>query len=166
MSSILDDRRNAPGPQGPRAQPAGMSDVVVFAPSPVLEITPKSIRSTATCTCGRAVLRTLGRDRAGARPRAAGDGIANPGLCALNLSLPNVPPDTAVEVREATLAPFGIVQTTMTEPIEGDARLTVRELPGEPLPVATPRCRHVSGAPERAPPTSRGRRTPESGCRG
>jgi 5'-nucleotidase len=51
-----------------------------------------------------------------------------------NLNVPNVAPGTPVEVREATLAPFGIVQTTMTEPIEGDVRLTVRELPDEPLP--------------------------------
>ena len=50
-----------------------------------------------------------------------------------NLNVPNVPPTQALEVREATLAPFGIVQTTMTEPIEGDVRLTVRELPDEPI---------------------------------
>src|SRR5690606_41364486 len=51
-----------------------------------------------------------------------------------NLNVPNVPPGTPDEVREATLAPFGIVQTTMTEPVEGDVRLTVRELPDEPIP--------------------------------
>ena len=51
-----------------------------------------------------------------------------------NLNVPNVPPETTIEVREATLAPFGIVQTTMTEPVGGDVRLTVRELPDEPLP--------------------------------
>jgi 5'-nucleotidase len=50
-----------------------------------------------------------------------------------NLNVPNLPPGTEIELREATLAPFGIVQTTMTEPIEGDVRLTVRELPEEPI---------------------------------
>lgn len=51
-----------------------------------------------------------------------------------NLNVPNVPPGSPLELREATLAPFGIVQTTMTEPVEGDVRLTVRELPDEPIP--------------------------------
>lgn len=50
-----------------------------------------------------------------------------------NVNVPNVPPETTLELREATLAPFGIVQTTMTEPVEGDVRLTVRELPDEPI---------------------------------
>lgn len=59
--------------------------------------------------------------------------LEHPHGTVFNVNVPNVPLDTAVEVREATLAPFGIVQTTMTEPIEGDVRLTVRELPDEPI---------------------------------
>lgn len=49
-----------------------------------------------------------------------------------NLNVPNVPEDELPELREATLAPFGIVQTTMTEPAEGEVRLTVRELEQTP----------------------------------
>lgn len=60
--------------------------------------------------------------------------IGHPVGTVFNLNVPNVPPETKVAVREATLAPFGIVQTTMTEPVEGDVRLTVRELPDEPHP--------------------------------
>jgi len=59
--------------------------------------------------------------------------IAHPRGTVLNLNVPNVPPEVAVALREATLAPFGIVQTTMTESIEGEVRLTVRELPDEPI---------------------------------
>lgn len=59
--------------------------------------------------------------------------IAHPRGTVLNLNVPNVPPEVAVELREATLAPFGIVQTTMTESIEGEVRLTVRDLPDEPI---------------------------------
>lgn len=50
----------------------------------------------------------------------------------LNLNVPNVPLDVATELREARLAPFGIVHATMTEPNEGDVRITVRELPELP----------------------------------
>ncbi|WP_210481808.1 5'/3'-nucleotidase SurE [Naasia sp. SYSU D00948] len=51
-----------------------------------------------------------------------------------NLNVPNVPPDTLPELREARLARFGVVQTTMTEPFEGDVRLAVAdtEAPAEP----------------------------------
>jgi 5'-nucleotidase len=59
--------------------------------------------------------------------------LAHPAGTVLNLNVPNVPADAVVELREATLAPFGIVQTTMTESIEGEVRLTVRELPDEPI---------------------------------
>lgn len=52
----------------------------------------------------------------------------------LNLNVPNVPPGTPVDVRSADLAPFGIVQTTMTEPVGTDVRLTVRDLPDAPIP--------------------------------
>lgn len=50
----------------------------------------------------------------------------------LNLNLPNVPPGSPVEVREARLAPFGIVHTTFSEPRGDDVQLTVRELPDQP----------------------------------
>lgn len=59
--------------------------------------------------------------------------LRHPERTVFNLNVPNVPPGTPVEVREATLAHFGIVHTTMTEPVEGDVRLTVRELDDEPL---------------------------------
>lgn len=51
-----------------------------------------------------------------------------------NLNVPNVPEEELPELREATLAKFGIVQTTMTEPAEGEVRLTVRELEHDPGP--------------------------------
>jgi 5'-nucleotidase len=50
----------------------------------------------------------------------------------LNLNVPNV--GSAVEVREATLAPFGIVQTTMTQEDEQHVRLAVEDLPNTPEP--------------------------------
>lgn len=59
--------------------------------------------------------------------------LAHPAGTVFNLNVPNVEPGTPVELKEASLAPFGIVQTTMTEPVEGDVRLTVRELPDAPL---------------------------------
>lgn len=59
--------------------------------------------------------------------------LAHPLGTVFNLNVPNVPPARGVELREATLAPFGIVQTTMTEPVEGDVRLTVRDLPDRPI---------------------------------
>jgi len=59
--------------------------------------------------------------------------LEHPRGTVFNVNVPNVPLDTEVDVREATLAPFGIVQTTMTEPIEGNVRLTVRELPDDPI---------------------------------
>jgi 5'-nucleotidase len=59
--------------------------------------------------------------------------LAHPIGTVLNLNVPNVPPGTPVETREATLAPFGIVHATMTEPVGGDVQLTVRELPDEPI---------------------------------
>lgn len=59
--------------------------------------------------------------------------LEHPPGTVFNLNVPNVPSADGLELREATLAPFGIVQTTMTEPVEGDVRLTVRELPDEPI---------------------------------
>lgn len=59
--------------------------------------------------------------------------LRHPAGTVFNVNVPNVDPSTCVELREASLAPFGIVQTTMTEPVEGDVRLTVRELPERPI---------------------------------
>jgi 5'-nucleotidase len=50
----------------------------------------------------------------------------------INLNVPNIA--TTPEVREATLAPFGIVQTTMTERHENFVRLAVEDLPNTPEP--------------------------------
>lgn len=50
----------------------------------------------------------------------------------LNLNVPNVA--APVDVREATLAPFGIVQTTMHRDGEHHVRLAVEDLPNEPVP--------------------------------
>ncbi|TDE02603.1 5'/3'-nucleotidase SurE [Jiangella asiatica] len=45
----------------------------------------------------------------------------------LNLNVPDVDDDHVAGLRAAPLAEFGIVQTTMTEPAEGDIRLTVAD---------------------------------------
>ena len=50
----------------------------------------------------------------------------------VNLNVPNVP--TPVELREATLAPFGIVQTTMHRDGDHHVRLAVEDLPNDPVP--------------------------------
>ncbi len=52
----------------------------------------------------------------------------------LNLNVPNVPPELLPELREANLARFGVVQTTMTEPFGDDVRLAVADsdAPAEP----------------------------------
>lgn len=52
----------------------------------------------------------------------------------LNLNVPNLPSADGLELHEATLAPFGIVQSTMTEPDDDYVRLTVRELEDDPEP--------------------------------
>lgn len=50
----------------------------------------------------------------------------------VNLNVPNV--STPVELREATLAPFGIVQTTMHRDGDHHVRLAVEDLPNDPVP--------------------------------
>ena len=50
----------------------------------------------------------------------------------LNLNVPNVA--APVDLREATLAPFGIVQTTMHRDGDHHVRLAVEDLPNEPVP--------------------------------
>lgn len=53
-----------------------------------------------------------------------------PGGTVLNLNVPNDGAAGDRAPREATLAPFGIVQTTATEAGEGEVRLTVADLEG------------------------------------
>jgi 5'-nucleotidase len=52
----------------------------------------------------------------------------------LNLNVPNDEAAGRRRPRIATLAPFGIVQTTATESGEGEVRLTVADLQGEQEP--------------------------------
>jgi len=49
-----------------------------------------------------------------------------------NLNVPNAP--GPFETREAALAPFGIVQTSMSEQGEGFVRMAVEDLPNTPEP--------------------------------
>ena len=58
--------------------------------------------------------------------------LALPPGTVLNLNVPNV--HTEADVREATLAPFGIVQTTMHRDGEHHVRLAVEDLPNDPVP--------------------------------
>jgi len=58
--------------------------------------------------------------------------LAQPVGTVLNLNVPNV--SAPAEVREATLAPFGIVQTTMHREGDSHVRLAVEDLPNEPVP--------------------------------
>lgn len=56
--------------------------------------------------------------------------LACPRGTVLNLNVPNDAAAADRAPREATLAPFGIVQTTATEAGEGEVRLTVADLEG------------------------------------
>ena len=58
--------------------------------------------------------------------------LAQPPSTVLNLNVPNDP--RVPEVLEAHLAPFGIVQTTMTHADEHHVRLSVEDLPSTPEP--------------------------------
>ncbi|CAN5628475.1 5'/3'-nucleotidase SurE [soil metagenome] len=58
--------------------------------------------------------------------------LDQPAGTVVNLNVPNSP--EASEVREATLAPFGIVQTTMSEQNENWVRMAVEDLPNTPEP--------------------------------
>lgn len=58
--------------------------------------------------------------------------LAQPAGTVINLNVPNAA--LAPEVREATLAPFGIVHTTMTQKHESFVRLAVEDLPNTPEP--------------------------------
>lgn len=60
--------------------------------------------------------------------------LREPDGTVFNLNVPNVAVAADLEVREATLSPFGIVQSTMTEPDGDHVRLAVRDLPDEPEP--------------------------------
>ena len=58
--------------------------------------------------------------------------LARPRGTVVNVNAPNAP--TVRGVVEASLAPFGIVQTTLTEADEHHIRLAVEDLPSEPEP--------------------------------
>lgn len=59
--------------------------------------------------------------------RALATLVGAPAGTILNVNVPDVPDPAALELVEAPLAPFGIVQTTMTE-LDGDeVRLSIRE---------------------------------------
>ena len=58
--------------------------------------------------------------------------LEQPSGTVINLNVPNAA--AAPEVREATLAPFGIVQTTMTQEDASHVRLAVEDLPNTPEP--------------------------------
>lgn len=57
--------------------------------------------------------------------------LESPSGTVLNLNVPNDAEAGALVPRTATLAPFGIVQTTAAESGEGEVRLTVADLEGE-----------------------------------
>ncbi|MGC5076908.1 5'/3'-nucleotidase SurE [Agrococcus sp. DT81.2] len=59
--------------------------------------------------------------------RAVGMLLADRAGAVLNLNVPNVADADGLELVEAPLAPFGIVQTTMTEPAGDEVRLSIRE---------------------------------------
>lgn len=58
--------------------------------------------------------------------------LEQPAGTVINLNVPNAP--GPYELREATLAPFGIVQTTMTHDDTSHVRLAVEDLPNTPEP--------------------------------
>jgi 5'-nucleotidase len=58
--------------------------------------------------------------------------LGRPRGTVVNLNVPNAPPNRGV--LEAALAPFGIVQTTLTERDAGHIRLAVEDLPNTPEP--------------------------------
>ena len=58
--------------------------------------------------------------------------LARPRGTVVNLNVPNTP--TSRGVIEASLAPFGIVQTTLSERDVGHIRLAVEDLPNTPAP--------------------------------
>ncbi len=62
--------------------------------------------------------------------------LACPRGTVLNLNVPNDAGAGDLPLRAATLAPFGVVQTTATEAGEGDVRLAVADLEGEHDPTS------------------------------
>ncbi|WP_306232570.1 5'/3'-nucleotidase SurE [Agrococcus beijingensis] len=60
--------------------------------------------------------------------------LGAPAGTVLNLNVPNVADAAGLELVEAPLAPFGIVQTTMTEIAGDDVRLSIREHRAEEAP--------------------------------
>jgi 5'-nucleotidase len=60
--------------------------------------------------------------------------LGAPAGAVLNLNVPNVADPAGLELVEAPLAPFGIVQTTMTELAGDEVRLSIREHRAEEAP--------------------------------
>ncbi|GAA2000769.1 5'/3'-nucleotidase SurE [Microbacterium ulmi] len=64
--------------------------------------------------------------------------LASPRATVINVNVPNAASNRGF--REATLAPFGIVQTTLTERAEHHIRLAVEDLPKTPAPGTDAAC--------------------------
>lgn len=60
--------------------------------------------------------------------------LRHPAGTTFNLNVPAQPPERLPEYRAASLAPFGIVQTTVTEDEEQNFRRSITELDSEPDP--------------------------------
>ncbi|WP_307807137.1 5'/3'-nucleotidase SurE [Naasia sp. SYSU D00057] len=91
---------------------AGVNGIPALAVSLDVGITPSEHNwATAAALAGRIIPLLADQD---------------PGTV-INLNVPNVPPDALPELREAHLARFGVVQTTLTEPSEGAVRLAVAD---------------------------------------
>lgn len=96
---------------------AGLNGARALAVSLDVGIDPRVLHWDAAANATRPLIRYL---------------LAQPAGTVLNLNLPNA--TTAVAVREGTLAPFGIVQTTMHQDGANHVRLAVEDLPNTPLP--------------------------------
>jgi len=94
----------------------GMGGALGLAISLDAGFDPKALEWDAAARVARAVLPTL---------------LAQAPGTVLNLNVPNVA--VPAEVREASLAPFGIVQTTMHRDGEHHVRLAVEDLPNDPV---------------------------------
>jgi len=94
----------------------GVGGALGLAVSLDVGIDPETFEWHAAAQVTRTVLPTL---------------LAQPAGTVLNLNVPNLP--APAEVREATLAPFGIVQTTLHRDGEHHVRLRVEDLPNEPV---------------------------------
>jgi 5'/3'-nucleotidase len=94
----------------------GSSGARALAVSLAVGMHPATHEWDAAASLARGVLRAL---------------LACPVGTVLNLNVPNDAGAGDLPLRVATLAPFGVVQTTAAEAGEGDVRLTVADLEGE-----------------------------------